>query len=39
MSVTYIKKSRGLRIDPCGTPLETIAGSENLFPKLTKKVI
>ena len=39
MSVTYIRKSRGLRIDPCGTPLETSAGSENLFPKLTKKVI
>ena len=39
MSVTYVRKSRGLRIDPCGTPLETHAGSENFFPKLTKKVI
>ena len=39
MSVRYIRKIRGLRIDACGTPLETIAGSENLFPKLNKKGI
>ena len=39
MSVTYMRQSRGLRMDPCGTPLETHAGSENLFPKLSKKVI
>ena len=39
MSVTYMRKSRGLRMDPCSTPLEKHAGSENTFPKLTKKVI
>ena len=39
VNVTYIRKSRGLRIDPCITPLETNAGSKNLFPKLTKKFI
>lgn len=27
------------RIDPCGTPLDTYAGSENIFLNLTKKVL
>ena len=33
-----MRKSRGPRIDPCGTPLDTHAGWENAFPKLTKNV-
>ena len=34
-----MRKSRGPRIDPCGTPLDTHAGWENAFPKLTKNVL
>ena len=34
-----MRKSRGLRIDPCGTPLDTLAGWENGFPRLTKNVL
>ena len=26
-----MRKSRGPRIDPCGTPLDTLAGWENLW--------
>ena len=33
------RKTRGSKIDPCGTPLDTYAGWENAFPRLTKNVI
>ena len=38
-SLIYMRKTRGPRIDPCCTPLNTHAGWENIFPKLTKKVL
>ena len=34
-----MRSSRGPRIDPCVTPLDTHAGWENKFPELTKKVL
>ena len=34
-----MRKSRGSRIDPCGTPLDTHVGWENAFPKLAKNVL
>ena len=34
-----MRNSRGPRIDPCGTPLDTFSGRENAFPRLTKKVL
>ena len=37
ISLIYMRKSRGPRIEPCGTSLDTHAGWENAFPKLTKK--
>ena len=32
MSLTNIKNKSGPRIEPCGTPQDTDAGSEKLFP-------
>ena len=34
-----MRKSRGPRIDPCGTQLDTLAGWENAFPRLIKNVL
>ena len=34
-----MRKSRGPRIDPCGTPSDTLAGWENALPRLTKNVL
>ena len=34
-----MRKSRGPRIGPCGTPLDTHVGWENAFPRLTKIVL
>ena len=34
-----MRKSRGSRIDACGTPLDSHAGRENAFSRLTKNVI
>ena len=34
-----MRKSRGSRIDACGTPLNSHAGRENAFSRLTKNVI
>ena len=31
-----MRKSSGPGIDPSGTPLDTHAGWENIFPRLTK---
>ena len=34
-----MRKSRGPGIDTCGTPLDTQASWENVFPRLTKNVL
>ena len=39
ISLIHMRKSRGPRIGPCGTPLDTHVGWENAFPRLTKIVL
>jgi len=39
MSLTYKRKSRGPRMDPCGTPQDKLPASEVAFSTVTKKVI
>ena len=39
VTLIYMRKRRGLRIDPCGISLNTHAGWENAFTKLTKNVL
>ena len=39
ISLLYMRKSREPRIDPCSTSLDTHAGLENKFPRLTKSVL
>ena len=34
-----MRKGKGPRIDPCSMPLDTHAGWENAFPRLTKNYI
>ena len=35
MSFTYMKNSKGPRMDPCGVPHVILEGSEKRFPKFT----
>ena len=39
ISLIYMRKTRVPTIDPCGPPLDTHAGWENAFLRLTKNVL